>query len=334
MQIYRNHLASQSSRNSIQQPIRNSLSLDVREINDRNCRRRRSESLDPPNRRIPLPLSHRRNLSMERQDLSRDLAAAVDELNLISVTNKKTFKNEDAADPMHDYAEIYTPSREKQPIWLKDSGPASDVCTSSTFASDLLNATRAPTPPLHRFPSWEAKIYQVASDGLEASDTSNANDKDTSHNTLDSSTDGGHSRAQRTASGGYCDIPVPVYATVKGVCRISILFQFTLITYILLFLLLFFSQRASQIRTMPFSDSSDDSSDGEDHVAMATSTINSHNSSSTDNTESNTSGSASSPSKSAKTSSSHSPAKRNDVDSAKIKARGNKNHHQLSFRLH
>lgn len=81
-------------------------------------------------------------------------------------------------------------------------------------------------------------------------------------------------------------------------------------------------QRASQIRTMPFSDSSDDSSDGEDHVAMATSTINSHNSSSTDNTESNTSGSASSPSKSGKTSSSLSPAKRHDIDATKIKGRG------------
>lgn len=274
---------------------------------------------------------------MERQDLSRDLAAAVDELNLISITNKKPFTNEDAADPMHDYAEIYTPSREKQPIWLKDSGPASDVCTSSTFTSDLLNATRAPTPPLHRFPSWEAKIYQVASDGLETSDNSNANDKDTSQNTLDSSTDGSHSRAQRTASGGYCDIPVPVYATVKGVCPISFSFKFIFIHECSYFCCCCFfqSQRASQIRTMPFSDSSDDSSDGEDHVAMATSTINSHNSSSTDNTESNTSGSASSPSKSAKTSSSHSPAKRHDTDSAKIKARGKQNHHQCHFiRMH
>lgn len=158
---------------------------------------------------------------MERQDLSRDLAAAVEGLNLTSITKKK-FINDDATDPMHDYAEIYTPSREKQPIWLKDSGPASDVCTSSTFPSELLNATRAPTPPLHRFPSWEAKIYQVASDGLEASENSNVNDKDTSQNTLDSSTDGSHSRVQRTASGGYCDIPVPVYATVKGV-RITLL---------------------------------------------------------------------------------------------------------------
>lgn len=152
---------------------------------------------------------------MEPQELSRDLAAAVDELNLISIA-KKPFANEESIDPSHDYAEIYTPSREKQPIWIKDSGPSSDL--SSTFTSDLLNVARPPTPPLHRFPSWEAKIYQVASDGLATSENSNANDKETSHNnTLESSTDGSSNRVQRTASGGYCDIPVPVYATVKGV---------------------------------------------------------------------------------------------------------------------
>ena len=91
---------------------------------------------------------------------------------------------------------------------------------------------------------------------------------------------------------------------------------------LLLFIVLFFSiQRASQIRSMPFTgDSSDDSSDGEDHAVMmtcTTSTHNSHNSTSTDNTETSTSGSASSPSKSLKTSSSLSPAKRSGSESPK-----------------
>lgn len=83
-----------------------------------------------------------------------------------------------------------------------------------------------------------------------------------------------------------------------------------------------FKQRASQIRSMPFTgDSSDDSSDGEDHAVMLT--HNSHNSSSTDNTETSTSGSASSPSKSLKTSSSLSPAKRSGSESPKnTRARG------------
>lgn len=95
-------------------------------------------------------------------------------------------------------------------------------------------------------------------------------------------------------------------------------------------------QRASQIRSMPFTgDSSDDSSDGEDHAAMmtcTTSTHNSHNSSSTDNTETSTSGSASSPSKSLKTSSSLSPAKRSGSESPKIKGRGMCEMH-FDFRL-
>lgn len=250
---------------------------------------------------------------MEPQELSRDLAAAVDELNLISIAKKPFASKEAASDPSHDYAEIYTPSREKQPIWLKDSGPSSDI--SSTFASDAdRGGPRAPTPPLHRFPSWEAKIYQVANDGLTSGENSN---RETA-NPLDDSSDG--NRAQRTASGGYCDINVPVYATVKGVSSIE-----TLHIEVFTHIGSFHFQRASQIRTMPFSDSSDDSSDGEDHVGLATctaSTINSHNSSSTDNTESNTSGSASSPSKSAKTTSSLSPAKRIECDSPKIKARG------------
>lgn len=50
-----------------------------------------------------------------------------------------------SSEAVHDYAEIYTPSREGM-NWLQGSG----------------QGPRPPTPPLHRFPSWEAKIYQVA----------------------------------------------------------------------------------------------------------------------------------------------------------------------------
>lgn len=71
------------------------------------------------------------NSSMD--PLTDDLRAAVDNLSLGRVPSSS------ASDPdlAHDYAEIYTPSREKVP-W-----------------------PRAPTPPLHRFPSWEDRIYQV-----------------------------------------------------------------------------------------------------------------------------------------------------------------------------
>ncbi|CAD6219313.1 GSCOCG00004909001-RA-CDS [Cotesia congregata] len=88
-------------------------------------------------------------------------------------------------------------------------------------------------------------------------------------------------------SQGYCDISVPVYATVKG--------------------------RASQIRSMPFGDSSDDSSDGEEH-ANPTETNTRITNSSSDNTDSSL-GSGSSPSKSIKTTSSLSPAKRSSSGS-------------------
>ena len=59
---------------------------------------------------------------------------------------------------MHDYAEIYTPSREGGaqgivPVWPTVNPPAAIQEEATT--------PRPPTPPLHRFPSWEAKIYQV-----------------------------------------------------------------------------------------------------------------------------------------------------------------------------
>ncbi|XP_049277395.1 uncharacterized protein CG43867 isoform X10 [Anopheles funestus] len=360
LELLRNHIATQSTRHSSvasTQPVRTSLSLDVQDVKRRSGRRR-SESLDPPEHRSLHAGSsgsgshhhphhhhhhhhhHRRNLSMEPQELARDLAAAVDGLNLLPLSQQQPHQT--AAQPqtsaamahhhqhhpphhqhpappppgvgvspgsdidaVHDYAEIYTPSREKAPAWLKGLPSGGSSTTTSDSVADL-GTPRPPTPPLHRFPSWEAKIYQVANDGLAGAGGSNGVGEENesqdqeSGSGMTSSVGGVNSRSQ-TVSGGYCDISVPVYATVKG--------------------------RASQIRSMPFTgDSSDDSSDGEDgHGAMltcATSTHNSHNSTSTDNTETSTSGSASSPSKSLKTSSSLSPAKRSGSESPKNKGRG------------
>ncbi|KAL1138524.1 hypothetical protein AAG570_008587 [Ranatra chinensis] len=205
---------------------------------------------------------HRRHLSAcaatmtsPSQELSDDLQAAVESLALLPVHIRRKAKSECMeSEQGHDYAEIYTPSAEK-PAW---------------------EVGKPPTPPLHRFPSWESRIYQVASEGLAP------------HPTPDSSNNNTAGRLH--TSHGYCDISVPVYATVKG--------------------------RASQIRSMPFTgDSSDDSSDGEgDHThAMNLSTTRATNSSS-DNTD--TSLSSSSPSKShIQTTSSFSPAKRSSSGS-------------------
>ncbi|XP_059223827.1 uncharacterized protein CG43867 isoform X4 [Stomoxys calcitrans] len=353
LELLKNYIANQSNRHSVIGPVRNSLSLDVQEFAASKENRRRSESLDTQeiiNR--PLTASyphhqHRRNLSMEPTELERNLVAAVDGLTLAplaSISNKSSssggaIKNgrpdSSDTDTAHDYAEIYTPSCEKMPAWMKNNPAlmASGGTSTTTTTSEMGGVPRPPTPPLHRFPSWEAKIYQVANDGLAGASengtasrdshaqpppppdiqesTSGANSHSNTLNNVghhgrhtpaslnDGATPGTPqmpTRQQQTASGGFCDISVPVYATVKG--------------------------RASQIRSMPFTgDSSDDSSDGEDHAVMLT--HNSHNSSSTDNTETSTSGSASSPSKSCKTSSSLSPAKRSGSESPKnTKARG------------
>lgn len=207
-------------------------------------------------------LGHRRHLSAcagtmtsPSQQLSEDLQAAVDGLALLPVHIRPKSDCVET-DSWHDYAEIYTPSREKNaPNW------------------EVL-PPKPPTPPLHRFPSWESRIYQVANEGL-ATSTLQTDSTNNNHN---------------PPSQGYCEISVPVYATVKG--------------------------RASQIRSMPFTgDSSDDSSDGEaEHTsnAMNNSGTRATNSSS-DNTD--TSLSSSSPSKSQKTTSSLSPAKRSSSGS-------------------
>lgn len=113
-------------------------------------------------------------------------------------------RDSDNSEALHDYAEIYTPSREGV-NWTGQS-------------SETSAAPRPPTPPLHRFPSWEAKIYQVADGGLgigpptnddasvAPSSTSNTNSSKHSH---------GHNLTAHNSQ-GYCDISVPVYATVKG----------------------------------------------------------------------------------------------------------------------
>ncbi|XP_070500154.1 uncharacterized protein CG43867 isoform X4 [Chironomus tepperi] len=279
------HIATQNSRyntHSPHQSVRSSLSLssDYRNRGEH----RRSESLDTKfknnNQFIVSSHSHHshhhhyirrsQNYSMDPQDIIDNFT--VEGLNLI--TSSKNAHNS----MTHDYAEIYTPSVEKKPLdsWTKTMASSSSPTSSS---ADYVTA-KPPTPPLHRFPSWEAKIYEVANDGLAGEDS----DQDVSSTNVDSLP-----RMQATLS-GYVDINIPVYATVKG--------------------------RASQIRSVPFSgESSDDSSDAEENMASipCTQFNNSHHSTCTDNTETSMSGS--SPSKSLKTSSSLSPAKHQSAES-------------------
>ncbi|XP_011297112.1 uncharacterized protein CG43867 isoform X2 [Fopius arisanus] len=301
LELLRNHITNIGLRSLVRPLIptaRASLSLEV----DPTVRRR-SESLEGTPQTVPENVNqttvsdlppigsrHRRHLSacgtiqqgiittnMESSLLSEELAAAVENLVMLPSIPGVSEANRDSgsSETLHDYAEIYTPSREG----MNWAGQPSS------------SAPRPPTPPLHRFPSWEAKIYQVADGGLgigpptnddasvAPSSTTNTNSSKHSHAT-------GHNLTAHNSQ-GYCDISVPVYATVKG--------------------------RASQIRSMPFGDSSDDSSDGEDHPNQTETNTRITNSSS-DNTDSSL-GSGSSPSKSIKTTSSLSPAKRSSSGS-------------------
>ncbi|XP_029045588.1 uncharacterized protein CG43867 isoform X9 [Osmia bicornis bicornis] len=291
LELLRNHITNIGLKPPA--PTRASLSLEVD-----STLRRRSESLEGTPQAVPESVQsavaepqagtkHRRHLSacgtiqrgiattnMDSSLLSEELAAAVE--NLVMLPNipgvSETSRDSGSSEAIHDYAEIYTPSREGM-NWAQNA-----------------QAPRPPTPPLHRFPSWEAKIYQVADGGLGIGPPTNEESApSTMTNTTSSSK---HSQAtghNLTAhnSQGYCDISVPVYATVKG--------------------------RASQIRSMPFGDSSDDSSDGEEHPNQTETNTRITNSSS-DNTDSSL-GSGSSPSKSVKTTSSLSPAKRSSSGS-------------------
>ncbi|KAJ8688186.1 hypothetical protein QAD02_023981 [Eretmocerus hayati] len=266
------------------------------------------------------------NSNMDSSLLSEELAAAVENLVMLpssvpgtatgsSAGASGTLSRESLADcsssneAIHDYAEIYTPSREGS-AWNSNSGgttttasPASGTHlhhehqlrhqhqqpTSLQHSQESVGsagAPKPPTPPLHRFPSWEAKIYQVADGGLGIGPPTN---DDSAPSTTTNTTSSKHSHTGHNLHNlqGYCDISVPVYATVKG--------------------------RASQIRSMPFGDSSDDSSDGEEHQNQTETNTRITNSSS-ENTDTSL-GSASSPSKSLKTGSSLSPAKRSSSGS-------------------
>lgn len=130
---------------------------------------------------------------------------------------------------LHDYAEIYTPSKE----------------ITAGFASIGLDAeldVRPPTPPLHRFPSWESRIYEVAVNGISLSTDA----LNTYPPTKTPQAKSNKSSIDSYVNGSFTDMSIPVYAMVKG--------------------------RASQIRSVPFTGESTDSSDNEDTRITSTHT--------------------------------------------------------------
>ncbi|XP_064490249.1 uncharacterized protein CG43867-like isoform X2 [Ornithodoros turicata] len=133
---------------------------------------------------------------------------------------------------LHDYAEIYTPSKEVAEFTLTE---------------------RPPTPPLHRFPSWESRIYEVATNGISRSFTPVPSGKNTiiceagadNHICGLPGSSGISTLESRTNGGAFTQLNVPVYAAIKG--------------------------RASQIRSVPFTGDSSDSSDNEENTRATTS---------------------------------------------------------------
>uniref|UniRef100_A0A2A4K8Q0 Plekhh1 n=1 Tax=Heliothis virescens TaxID=7102 RepID=A0A2A4K8Q0_HELVI len=231
LELLRNHIAASGSRNCTlpinssephySTPVRHRRNLSIGTTNIAN----NVNAANPPGlNTMNRTMDERTTASL----LADDLATAVENLVVLPTTPNTSTDG----DTTHDYAEIYTPSRERTPAW---QGTVNVIVQgnsrggSSTGDSSASDQPRPPTPPLHRFPSWEAKIYQVADDGLQQS--------------VEEELSPPPCPRPLPESTSYQDISVPVYATVKG--------------------------RASQIRSMPFTgDSSDDSSDGEDCLGV------------------------------------------------------------------
>ena len=137
---------------------------------------------------------------------------------LPSLPLKKDVKKPVMADEFHDYSEIYTPSQEtawnEAPSCSTTSGSSAGHRADSgdsgltglsggavTVSEEEPRVVEdAPPLPIHRYPSWEKRIYEVATEGMTQQ--------------------GEESRFSTASLRGSCygsDVSVPVYAAVKGV---------------------------------------------------------------------------------------------------------------------
>ncbi|XP_035206715.1 uncharacterized protein CG43867-like isoform X2 [Stegodyphus dumicola] len=190
--------------------------------------------LTAPSSIMPSKLEEMDSLSVSNQKFNHDKNMLALE-NLASTLNAYQNNSFDD-DEIHDYAEIYTPSKECSELYTVDG-------SESTLAdAALIKCGKPPTPPLHRFPSWESRIYEVAVNGINSSTEVPqvpANDSSNNNQCKNLSWD------QDCTNAAFTELNIPVYATVKG--------------------------RASQIRPVPFTGDSSDSSDNEEtRVTMTT----------------------------------------------------------------
>ncbi|NXJ75280.1 PKHH1 protein, partial [Trogon melanurus] len=116
----------------------------------------------------------------------------------------------------------------------------------SSEAAVLDPGGKPPTPPLHRFPSWESRIYAVAKSGMRLSEVATVNDTSSWFSNFSCSTSGPFTCLI------YRNVTVPVYTTLKG--------------------------KATQISNVPFLDESSGSDDDcGSHASFRTSTAGSEN---------------------------------------------------------
>ncbi|NWI81163.1 PKHH1 protein, partial [Dryoscopus gambensis] len=124
--------------------------------------------------------------------------------------------------------------------------PAERRKTVSSEAGALDPGGKPPTPPLHRFPSWESRIYAVAKSGMRLSEVAMVNDTSSCFSNFSCSTSGPFTHLI------YRNVTVPVYTTLKG--------------------------KATQISNVPFLDESSGSDDDcGSHASFRTSTAGSEN---------------------------------------------------------
>ncbi|XP_009951519.1 PREDICTED: pleckstrin homology domain-containing family H member 1-like, partial [Leptosomus discolor] len=124
--------------------------------------------------------------------------------------------------------------------------PAGQREAVSSEAGILDPGGKPPTPPLHRFPSWESRIYAVAKSGMRLSEVATVNDTSSCFSNFSCSTSGPFTCLI------YRNVTVPVYTTLKG--------------------------KATQISNVPFLDESSGSDDDcGSHASFRTSTAGSEN---------------------------------------------------------
>ncbi|XP_064000004.1 pleckstrin homology domain-containing family H member 1 [Pogoniulus pusillus] len=118
--------------------------------------------------------------------------------------------------------------------------------TGSSKAGMLDPGAKPPTPPLHRLPSWESRIYAVAKSGMRLSEVAVAGDASSCLSNFSCSPSGPFTCLI------YRNVTVPVYTTLKG--------------------------KATQISNVPFVDESSGSDDDcGSHASFRTSTAVSEN---------------------------------------------------------